>query len=76
MAGIREFFAQRGLEMPERNAKQAWVIPCAEVLPNPVGTAPGWLARIGERWSWPCLACRAKCSACGGSKRCRAFRRA
>jgi nicotinamide-nucleotide amidase len=46
VAGIREFFAQRGLEMPERNAKQAWVIPSAEVLPNPVGTAPGWLARI------------------------------
>ena len=48
VAGIRAFFAQRGLEMPERNAKQAWVIPCAEVLPNPVGTAPGWLARIGD----------------------------
>jgi len=46
VAGIREFFAQRGLEMPERNAKQAWVIPSAEVLPNPVGTAPGWLAQI------------------------------
>ena len=46
--GIRAFFTQRGLEMPERNAKQAWVIPSAEVLPNPVGTAPGWLARIGE----------------------------
>ena len=48
VAGIREFFAQRGLEMPERNAKQAWVIPSAEILPNPVGTAPGWLARIGD----------------------------
>lgn len=48
VAAIREFFAQRGLEMPERNAKQAWVIPSAEILPNPVGTAPGWLARIGE----------------------------
>ena len=48
VAGIREFFAQRGLEMPERNAKQAWVIPAAEVLPNPVGTAPGWFARIGD----------------------------
>jgi nicotinamide-nucleotide amidase len=46
VAGIREFFSQRGLEMPERNAKQAWVIPSAEVLPNPIGTAPGWLARI------------------------------
>ena len=48
VAGIREFFAQRGLEMPERNAKQAWVIPSAEVLPNPVGTAPGWLARVDD----------------------------
>src|SRR3712207_692246 len=48
VAGIREFFAQRGLEMPERNAKQAWVIPSADVLPNPVGTAPGWLVRIGD----------------------------
>ena len=28
--------------MPERNAKQAWLIPSAEALPNPVGTAPGW----------------------------------
>lgn len=48
VADIREFFARRGLEMPERNAKQAWIIPSAEVLPNPVGTAPGWLAQIGS----------------------------
>jgi len=48
VAGIREFFAQRGLEMPERNAKQAWIIPSAEFLPNPVGTAPGWFVRIDE----------------------------
>jgi nicotinamide-nucleotide amidase len=48
VAGIRAFFAQRGLEMPERNAKQAWVIPSAEVLPNPVGTAPGWFVRHGD----------------------------
>lgn len=48
VAGIRAFFAQRGLEMPERNAKQAWVIPSVDVLPNPVGTAPGWFARVGD----------------------------
>jgi nicotinamide-nucleotide amidase len=47
VAAIREFFAKRGLEMPERNAKQAWVIPSATILSNPVGTAPGWLAKIG-----------------------------
>jgi nicotinamide-nucleotide amidase len=34
------------MEMPARNAKQAWVIPSAEVLPNPVGTAPGWFANV------------------------------
>jgi nicotinamide-nucleotide amidase len=44
---VRAFFAQRGLEMPERNAKQAWLIPSAEPLPNPVGTAPGWFVRAG-----------------------------
>jgi nicotinamide-nucleotide amidase len=48
VANIRDFFAQRGLEMPDRNAKQAWVLPSVEVLPNPVGTAPGWLARVGD----------------------------
>lgn len=48
VASIRDFFAQRGLEMPERNAKQAWVLPSVEVLPNPVGTAPGWLVRVGD----------------------------
>lgn len=45
VATIRAFFRARGLDMPERNAKQAWLIPSAEALANPVGTAPGWLAR-------------------------------
>lgn len=43
--GIRAYFAGRGLIMPEKNAKQAWLIPAAEALPNPVGTAPGWFVR-------------------------------
>src|SRR5690242_1410720 len=41
-ASLREFFARRGRTMPERNVKQATLIPSAAVLPNPVGTAPGW----------------------------------
>src|SRR5207249_4005367 len=28
--------------MPERNLKQATLIPSAQALPNPRGTAPGW----------------------------------
>jgi nicotinamide-nucleotide amidase len=28
--------------MPERNLKQATLIPSAKALPNPRGTAPGW----------------------------------
>ncbi len=43
---LRAFFANRGQDMPERNAKQAWLIPSARTLPNPVGTAPGWLVTI------------------------------
>jgi nicotinamide-nucleotide amidase len=39
---LRGFFAGRGIAMPERNVKQAWLIPSATSLANPVGTAPGW----------------------------------
>jgi nicotinamide-nucleotide amidase len=42
---VERFFSARGIGMPERNAKQAWLIPSAEALPNPVGTAPGWFVR-------------------------------
>lgn len=41
---LRAFFNGRGIEMPARNVKQAWVIPSVTPLPNPVGTAPGWWA--------------------------------
>jgi competence/damage-inducible protein CinA-like protein len=41
---LRAFFASRNIEMPERNVKQAWVIPSVTPLANPVGTAPGWWA--------------------------------
>ncbi len=39
---LRERFRRRGTDMPLRNLKQATVIPSAEVIPNPRGTAPGW----------------------------------
>lgn len=39
---LRAFFARRGRNMPERNVKQATLIPSAEALLNPIGTAPGW----------------------------------
>src|SRR5436190_12859428 len=44
-ADLRAWFAGRGLTMPERNTKQAWLIPSARALPNPLGTAPGWDVR-------------------------------
>ncbi len=39
---LREFFARRGVTMPERNLKQVTLIPSARTIPNPRGTAPGW----------------------------------
>ena len=39
---LREFFSRRGVAMPERNVKQAMLIPSARAIPNPRGTAPGW----------------------------------
>ncbi len=49
LEGIEKFFAARGQVMPEQNQKQAWLIPSADVLPNPVGTAPGWFVEIGDK---------------------------
>src|SRR5437016_14231487 len=46
-AELVAWFAGRGLVMPERNRKQAWLIPSAKALPNPNGTAPGWDVRRG-----------------------------
>ncbi len=39
---LRSYFGGRGMEMPERNIKQAALIKSAQTLANPVGTAPGW----------------------------------
>ncbi|MGD0765162.1 MAG: competence/damage-inducible protein A [Dehalococcoidia bacterium] len=39
---LRDFFARRSRPMPERNLKQATLIPSARVIPNLYGTAPGW----------------------------------
>ncbi len=39
---LRERFAAMGRDMPTKNLKQAWLIPSAESLANPLGTAPGW----------------------------------
>ncbi len=41
-ADLRAMFATRNSRMPERNVKQATLIPSAQALPNPLGTAPGW----------------------------------
>ena len=38
---LREFFARRGVDMPERNAIQACVPQGAWAMENPKGTAPG-----------------------------------
>lgn len=41
-ANLRARFANSHSKMVERNLKQATLIPSAQSLPNPVGTAPGW----------------------------------
>ncbi len=41
-ADLRAMFGKLSITMPERNIKQATLIPSARSLSNPVGTAPGW----------------------------------
>jgi nicotinamide-nucleotide amidase len=45
--GIRQKFQAFGRVMPESNAKQGDFPERADVLPNPVGTAPGFAMTIG-----------------------------
>jgi len=39
---LRARFALLRRELPPSNLKQATLIPSAQALPNPIGTAPGW----------------------------------
>ncbi len=39
---LRSMFQKIGYEMPERNIRQAYLIPSARAIPNQRGTAPGW----------------------------------
>lgn len=49
LATLEAFFAARGATMPARNAKQAWLIPAASPLLNPIGTAPGWFVEYESK---------------------------
>ncbi|UCE84902.1 MAG: competence/damage-inducible protein A [Deltaproteobacteria bacterium] len=48
LASIRRFFERLGREMSPNNASQAYFPEGAEVLPNPIGTAPGFMLDVGE----------------------------
>lgn len=48
--GLRRRFAERGLEMPSNNLRQAMVPEGARCLPNRLGTAPGILLETHGRW--------------------------
>jgi nicotinamide-nucleotide amidase len=48
LAGIRAFFASAGREMTENNASQAYFPDGAEVLANPIGTAPGFMLDVTQ----------------------------
>jgi nicotinamide-nucleotide amidase len=39
---LRAIFSAMGRDMPPTNLKQATLIPSAQSIPNPRGTAPGW----------------------------------
>lgn len=47
---ISKFFRSRSIPMPEQNTKQAWLIPSAQALDNPMGTAPGWIVQRDDHF--------------------------
>jgi nicotinamide-nucleotide amidase len=49
LAFIQELFTRRGRTMPDRNRVQALFPEGSEVIPNPVGTAPGVWLPVGDK---------------------------
>lgn len=46
---MRRFFESRGVQMPENNLKQAMVPEGYVIVPNPLGTAPGYRVQAGGK---------------------------
>ena len=46
---LKSLFEGRGNPMPSTNIKQATLIPSADAVPNPMGTAPGWWVEKDRR---------------------------
>ena len=67
-AELRRMFAARTIEMPERNIKQATLIPSAQALPNPRGTAPGWWVEKDKRIIVAMPGVPGRCTACGSRR--------
>ena len=49
LAQVEAFFARRGLRMSANNQRQAYVPSGAIILENPVGTAPAFIAEVGDK---------------------------
>lgn len=46
---LRARFARRGYTMTANNERQAMIPASAQILPNPNGTAPGFMLRVGAK---------------------------
>lgn len=49
LSRIEEFFTRRGLQMAERNRRQAYIPVGTEAIVNDLGTAPGIKAEVSDR---------------------------
>ena len=49
LENLRQWFRNRGQDMPAHNVKQAHLVPSASFITNRNGTAPGWWAEKGGK---------------------------
>ncbi|HKP77042.1 MAG TPA: competence/damage-inducible protein A [Longimicrobiaceae bacterium] len=57
LAQIEERFRSRGIEMSPNNRKQALFPEGATIIPNPNGTAPGFIVPVARAWGECWIAC-------------------
>jgi nicotinamide-nucleotide amidase len=49
MDQIEEYFRRAGYKMPGNNRRQAYIPAGSQVIPNPVGTAPGFITEVNGK---------------------------
>ncbi len=47
---LNKYYSSRGMEVDDYRLKMAYIVEGAEIIPNPLGAAPGMTLKHGDKW--------------------------